>query len=76
MKKKKKKISIVVMNVDVNIQFDHNAKYRQAKIFSMADQCETDPREIEARRVGLSWIGLPGNIGCLGNSIVDRSFDQ
>lgn len=28
---------------------------------------ETDPREVEAARLKLNYIGLDGSIGCLGN---------
>lgn len=32
----------------------------------MEDTAESDPREVEATRAGLNYIGLQGNIGCLG----------
>jgi succinyl-CoA synthetase beta subunit len=32
----------------------------------MEDTAESDQREVEATRAGLNYIGLEGNIGCLG----------
>lgn len=32
----------------------------------MEDTSESDQREVEATRAGLNYIGLQGNIGCLG----------
>ena len=51
------------------MNFDDNAEYRQADIFAMDDLSETDPREVEATLHHLNYIGLEGNIGCLGNQI-------
>jgi succinyl-CoA synthetase beta subunit len=34
----------------------------------MEDTSESDQREVEATRAGLNYIGLQGNIGCLGKS--------
>ena len=48
------------------MNFDDNAEYRQADIFAMDDLSETDPREVEATLHHLNYIGLEGNIGCLG----------
>ena len=32
----------------------------------MDDQSESDPREVEAGKYDLNYIGLDGNIACLG----------
>lgn len=42
----------------------------------MEDTSESDPREVEATRAGLNYIGLQGNIGCLGksNNIINYLF--
>ncbi len=53
--------------LDGKISFDENALYRQSLIASFRDFTEEDPREVEASRFGLSYIGLDGNIGCLVN---------
>jgi succinyl-CoA synthetase beta subunit len=55
-----------VINFDAKLSFDDNAKFRQANVFDMEDTAESDPREVEATRSGLNYIGLQGNIGCLG----------
>ena len=55
-----------VVCFDAKINFDDNAEFRQASIFEMDDQTETDPREQEAARHNLNYIGMDGNIGCLG----------
>jgi succinyl-CoA synthetase beta subunit len=58
----------LVINFDAKLSFDDNAKFRQSEIFDMEDTTESDPREVEATRAGLNYIGLQGNIGCLGKS--------
>jgi succinyl-CoA synthetase beta subunit len=55
-----------VINFDAKLSFDDNAKFRQSNIFDMEDTSESDQREVEATRAGLNYIGLQGNIGCLG----------
>lgn len=59
----------LVINFDAKLSFDDNAKFRQSNIFDMEDTSESDQREVEATRAGLNYIGLQGNIGCLGKSI-------
>ncbi len=56
----------LVINFDAKLSFDDNAKFRQANVFDMEDTSESDQREVEATRAGLNYIGLQGNIGCLG----------
>jgi len=53
--------------VDGKVGIDDNAEFRQQDIFSQADNSEMDPREIEAAKYDLSYVGLSGNIGCLVN---------
>jgi succinyl-CoA synthetase beta subunit len=55
-----------VINFDAKLSFDDNAKFRQSSVFDMEDTSESDQREVEATRAGLNYIGLQGNIGCLG----------
>lgn len=54
--------------VDAKINFDDNAAFRQKAIFEQGDESETDTREIEAAKYGLNYIGMDGNIGCMGIS--------
>ena len=35
----------------------------------MDDHSESDPREVEAGKYALSYIGLDGNIACLGKGL-------
>lgn len=56
-----------VISVDAKLNFDDNAKFRQKDIFGMEDVTESDPREVEAAKYNLNYIGMTGNIGCLVN---------
>ena len=53
--------------VDCKLNIDDNAAFRQPEIFAMRDWAAEDPREVEAAKVELNYIGLHGNIGCLVN---------
>lgn len=53
--------------VDAKINFDDNAAPRQKSIFDLRDTAEEDPREVEASKYDLNYIGLDGNIGCMVN---------
>jgi succinyl-CoA synthetase beta subunit len=55
------------MALDGKMNFDENALFRHKDIASMRDYDEEDPREVEAAKYGLNYIGLDGNIGCLVN---------
>lgn len=52
-----------VISVDAKLNFDDNARFRQKNIFSMDDVSESDPREVEAAKYNLNYIGMTGNIG-------------
>jgi succinyl-CoA synthetase beta subunit len=56
-----------VYALDAKFNFDDNALYRHKEILEMRDIHEEDPREVEASKFGLSYIGLEGNIACLVN---------
>src|SRR5437762_4658640 len=56
-----------VLALDAKFNFDDNALYRHADIAAMRDIAEEDPREVEASKHGLNYIGLDGNIACLVN---------
>ena len=56
-----------VLALDAKFNFDDNALYRHPDIAAMRDIAEEDPREVEASRYGLNYIGLDGNIACLVN---------
>jgi succinyl-CoA synthetase beta subunit len=56
-----------VMALDAKFNFDDNAMFRHPDILAYRDITEEDPREVEASKFGLSYIGLDGNIACLVN---------
>jgi len=55
-----------VVSFDAKINFDDNASFRQKDAFSLDDTTESDQREVEASKHNLNYIGMDGNIGCLG----------
>ena len=57
--------------MDAKINIDDNAKFRQPEIIAQEDTNETDPREVKAAKYNLNYIGMNGNIGCLGNILYD-----
>src|SRR5437588_11954980 len=56
-----------VLALDAKLDFDDNALYRHPEIAAMRDTAEEDPREVEASKHGLNYIGLDGDIACLVN---------
>eukprot|EP00532_Pseudo-nitzschia_australis_P004394 CAMPEP_0168179854 /NCGR_PEP_ID=MMETSP0139_2-20121125/10116_1 /TAXON_ID=44445 /ORGANISM="Pseudo-nitzschia australis, Strain 10249 10 AB" /LENGTH=563 /DNA_ID=CAMNT_0008099813 /DNA_START=217 /DNA_END=1909 /DNA_ORIENTATION=- len=57
----------LILAVDDKIQFDDNAAFQQEAIFAQRDYDQEDPREAEAIRHGIDYIGLDGSIGCMVN---------
>jgi succinyl-CoA synthetase beta subunit len=53
--------------LDGKLNFDDNALYRHPDIAEMHDPDEEDPRELEAKKIDLAYVGLDGNIGCMVN---------
>jgi succinyl-CoA synthetase beta subunit len=56
-----------VLALDAKFDFDDNALYRHPEIEALHDPTEEDPREVEAAKYDLNYIGLDGNIACLVN---------
>jgi succinyl-CoA synthetase beta subunit len=56
-----------VYAVDAKLNFDDSAEFRQRDIFALRDPTEEDPREVEADKFGLNYIGMDGQIGCMVN---------
>jgi succinyl-CoA synthetase beta subunit len=54
-----------VLALDAKFDFDDNALYRHPEIAALHDPTEEDPREVEAAKYHLNYIGLDGNIACL-----------
>jgi succinyl-CoA synthetase beta subunit len=53
--------------LDGKMILDDNALFRHTELAEMRDLDEEQPAETEARRHGLSFIKLDGNIGCMVN---------
>jgi len=53
--------------LDAKITFDDNALFRHADVVQLRDLSEEEPAEVRAGEVGLSYVKLDGNIGCLVN---------
>ena len=53
--------------LDGKMMIDDNALFRHPDLNEMRDTDEDAPAEIEARKYGLSFIKLDGNIGCMVN---------
>ena len=56
-----------VLALDAKMNFDDNALFRHPDIEKMHDPAEEDPTELEAKKWGISFVKLEGNIGCLVN---------
>ncbi|MEI8314152.1 MAG: ADP-forming succinate--CoA ligase subunit beta [Verrucomicrobiota bacterium] len=56
-----------VVALDAKLSFDDNALYRHKDIAAMRDLNEEDPREVEASKHNLNYIGLDGDIACMVN---------
>ena len=53
--------------LDAKIGFDDNALFRHDDITELRDIHEEEPAEVEASRLGLSYVKLEGSIGCMVN---------
>ena len=53
--------------LDGKMGFDDNALGRHPDIAEMRDLTEEEPTEIEAKKYGLSYIKLDGQVGCMVN---------
>jgi succinyl-CoA synthetase beta subunit len=56
-----------VVALDAKMSFDDNALFRHKDVATMRDLNEEDPREVEASKFNLNYIGLTGNIACMVN---------
>jgi succinyl-CoA synthetase beta subunit len=57
----------LVYCVDAKINFDDSAAFRHKDLFAQRDFSMEDPREVEASKSHLNYIGLDGNIACMVN---------
>ena len=56
-----------LLALDGKMVIDDNALYRHLDLTETRDQDEEAPSEVEARKYGLSFIKLDGEIGCMVN---------
>lgn len=56
-----------VLALDGKLNFDDNALFRHKDVEELRDLEEEEKLEIEAKEVGISFVKLEGNIGCLVN---------
>ncbi|MGH0033369.1 MAG: ADP-forming succinate--CoA ligase subunit beta [Myxococcota bacterium] len=56
-----------VIALDAKLNFDDGALYRHPDVAALHDPDEEDPRELEAKKIDLAYVGLDGNIGCMVN---------
>jgi succinyl-CoA synthetase beta subunit len=57
--------------LDAKVNIDDSASYRQNELLELKQQSEVtedvDPNEVKANEVGINYVGLQGNIGCMVN---------
>ena len=56
-----------IMAVDSKMVIDDNSIFRHNSYADLRDESEENPVETEARSVGLNYVDLDGNIGCMVN---------
>ena len=56
-----------IMAVDAKVTIDDNALYRHKDYVNLRDIREENPIEVEAKEVGLNYVDLDGNVGCMVN---------
>jgi len=53
--------------LDAKMNIDDNALYRHPELLAIRDTEQEDPQDVEASKLGLKFINLTGNIGCIVN---------
>jgi len=56
-----------VIAVDCKVSIDDNSLFRHKDYTALRDLREENPVEVEAKAVGLSYVDLDGNVGCMVN---------
>lgn len=56
-----------ILAVDAKVTLDDNALYRHKDYVDLRDLREENPIEVEAKEVGLNYVDLDGNVGCMVN---------
>ena len=56
-----------LLALDAKLVLDDNALFRHQDLANLRDNSQEHPLELEAGRIGISYVGLDGTIGCLVN---------
>lgn len=56
-----------ILAVDAKVSLDDNALFRHKDYQALRDLREENPVEVEAKEVGLNYVALDGNVGCMVN---------
>jgi succinyl-CoA synthetase beta subunit len=56
-----------ILAVDAKVTIDDNALFRHKDYVDLRDLREENPIEVEAKSVGLNYVDLDGNVGCMVN---------
>ena len=56
-----------IIAVDCKVSLDENALFRHPELAEQRDEKEEDPTEVEAKALGLNYVKLDGNVGCMVN---------
>ena len=56
-----------IIAVDAKVTLDENALFRHPDFEAMRDIREENPTDVAAREVGLNYVALDGNVGCMVN---------
>lgn len=56
-----------IMAVDAKVTLDDNALFRHKDYAALRDEREENAVEVEAGKVGLNYVDLDGNVGCMVN---------
>jgi succinyl-CoA synthetase beta subunit len=56
-----------LLALDAKIQADDSALFRQKAVEALHDPAQDDPKERKANELGINYVTLDGNIGCMVN---------
>ena len=56
-----------LLALDAKVTLDDNALFRHPELAGLRDESQEHPLEFKASKIGISYVGLEGNIGCLVN---------
>ena len=56
-----------LLALDAKMTLDDNALFRHPELVALRDESQEHPLELQAGRIGISYVGLDGTIGCLVN---------